>query len=120
MNRRPRSVYSYGDEPDPRFSLANERTFLAWIRTSLALVAGAVAFATIVPDLPPVARAASSGALCMGALICSLAGWIRWRHTELALRTGAPLPGSAPTATLAVATAVSASVVLAWVVRATW
>ncbi|KRA38649.1 MULTISPECIES: YidH family protein [unclassified Nocardioides] len=120
MNRRPRSVYSYGDEPDPRFSLANERTFLAWIRTSLALVAGAVAFAAVVPDLPDLARGASSGALCVGAVICSLAGWKRWRHTELALRTGAPLPGSAPTATLAIATAVAAAVALAWVIGTIW
>lgn len=117
MSRRPRSVYDYGDEPDPRFSLANERTFLAWIRTSLALIAGAVAFAAIVPGLPDAERITSSGALCVGALICSLAGWKRWRHTELALRTGAPLPGSAPTATLAIATAVAAAVALAWVVR---
>lgn len=109
-------MYSCGEEPDPRFSLANERTFLAWIRTSLALIAGAVAFATVVPDLPSTARAGSSGALCLGALICSLAGWRRWRHTELALRTGAPLPGSAPTATLSVATAIAALVVLVWLV----
>ena len=41
--RRPRRVYVSGTDPDPRFSLANERTFLAWVRTALALVAGAVA-----------------------------------------------------------------------------
>ena len=42
-HRWPSSVYAHGSEPDPRFSLANERTFLAWIRTALALVAGAAA-----------------------------------------------------------------------------
>ena len=36
-HRRPRSVYGGGEEPDPRFSLANERTALAWMRTALAL-----------------------------------------------------------------------------------
>ena len=41
--RWPRSVYGTGSEPDPRFSLANERTFLAWVRTSLALLAVAAA-----------------------------------------------------------------------------
>ena len=41
--RFPRRVYGAGQEPDVRFSLANERTFLAWVRTSLALVAGGVA-----------------------------------------------------------------------------
>ena len=30
-------------EPDYRFTLANERTFLAWQRTSLGLMAAAVA-----------------------------------------------------------------------------
>lgn len=120
MNRRPRSVYSYGDEPDPRFSLANERTFLAWVRTSLALIAGAVAFAALVPDLPLAARAASSSALCVGAVVCSLAGSIRWRRTELALRTGQPLPGSVPTAALALTTTAVAGLVLGWVAITTW
>ena len=41
--RRPRSVYGVGTEPDVRFSLANERTALAWLRTGLALVAGGTA-----------------------------------------------------------------------------
>ena len=37
--------------PDYRFTLANERTLLAWLRTGLALVAGGVAVATYAPDL---------------------------------------------------------------------
>ncbi|HET8988949.1 MAG TPA: DUF202 domain-containing protein, partial [Humibacillus sp.] len=41
--RFPRSVYEHGEDPDPRFSLANERTFLAWVRTSLAFVAAGLA-----------------------------------------------------------------------------
>ena len=41
-DRWPGYVYGEGEEPDYRFSLANERTFLAWIRTSLGLVAAAV------------------------------------------------------------------------------
>lgn len=43
QGRFPNRVYGHGTEPDPRFSLANERTFLAWIRTSLALVAAGIA-----------------------------------------------------------------------------
>lgn len=31
-----------GKDPDYRFSLANERTFPAWIRTALAILAGAL------------------------------------------------------------------------------
>ena len=49
-SRFPRSVYGSGTEPDARFSLANERTFLAWIRTSFALVAAGVALEAL--DLP--------------------------------------------------------------------
>lgn len=37
-------------EPDYRFTLANERTFLAWIRTALALLAGGVAVIKLVPS----------------------------------------------------------------------
>ncbi len=52
-------MYAQGTEPDPRFSLANERTFLAWIRTSLALLATGVAL---------VALAATAGVLAVGGL----------------------------------------------------
>ncbi|MFB7860263.1 YidH family protein [Rhodococcus qingshengii] len=41
--RWPRWVYSIGEEPDYRFTFANERTFLAWIRAATALIAGGVA-----------------------------------------------------------------------------
>jgi len=52
--RRPRSVYSVGDEPEVQASLANERTALSWIRTGLTLIAGGVALATLsgFGDLP--------------------------------------------------------------------
>jgi putative membrane protein len=45
--RKPASVYGQDDEPDPRFSLANERTALAWMRTALALVAAGVGVISI-------------------------------------------------------------------------
>ena len=45
--RFPKSVYKLGTEPDPRFSLANERTFLAWLRTSLAFIAAGVALEAV-------------------------------------------------------------------------
>ncbi|MGA9597271.1 MAG: DUF202 domain-containing protein, partial [Acidimicrobiia bacterium] len=54
--RFPARVYRQGVEPDPRFSLANERTFLAWIRTGLAFVAGGVAVAALELPGPPVLR----------------------------------------------------------------
>jgi len=45
--RRPGIVYLVGDGPDPRFSLASERTTLAWMRTALALVAAGIAIISI-------------------------------------------------------------------------
>jgi putative membrane protein len=51
--RFPRWVCGEGSEPDPRFTLANERTFLAWIRTALALPAGGVALEALTVSLLP-------------------------------------------------------------------
>lgn len=91
--RRPRSVYGVGSEPDPRFSLANERTALAWIRTGLALVAGGVALTSLstladfsaMLDMIAVAACLSGGALAISALAS-------WRRVERALRLRLPLP----------------------------
>ena len=82
-------------EPDYRFTLANERTFLAWIRTSLALLAGGVAvgqlFATGVDDFGH----KSLGAVCVGlAATLALGAFHRWRHVQAAMRRDDPLPGS--------------------------
>jgi putative membrane protein len=91
--RFPAAVYGLGTEPDPRFSLANERTYLAWARTSLAFVAGGVALAALPLDLHDVARRA--GALVMLALgaFCAVHGFLGWARTERSLRRGEPLPG---------------------------
>lgn len=42
-SRHPRGVYGHGSEPDPLYSLANERTYLAWLRFAVTLLAAAVA-----------------------------------------------------------------------------
>ncbi|KQY54264.1 MULTISPECIES: YidH family protein [unclassified Nocardioides] len=91
--RWPESVYGAGSEPDYRFSFANERTFLAWIRTALALLAAGVAIDAV--DLP--LRAESQHLLAIlltvtGAL-CAVIAWIRWSRAERAMRRSAPLPG---------------------------
>lgn len=94
-SRHPRGVFDRGEDPDPRFSLANERTFLAWTRTALALAAGAVATHAPALDFPEGARLALSTALLVLAGVALMQGWLRWRRTEVAMRTGGPLPGFA-------------------------
>ncbi len=89
--RRPASVYGVGDEPDPRFSLANERTFLAWIRTSLALVAGGLGLVVFVSD--KAGTTALAAVFVMAGALLSVNAWRRWAAIERALRLRAPLPG---------------------------
>lgn len=88
-----------GTEPDPRFTLANERTFLAWIRTSLALLAGGVAVEAFMADLfVPDLRSSIAVLLLVLALVISGGSFFRWLNVERAIRHKAPLPlpGIAP------------------------
>lgn len=91
--RFPKSVYGEGDEPDPRFSLANERTFLAWLRTSLALFAAAVALEALQLPLHPAWRLAAAAVFLLLGLIAAVQAWFGWAATERALRHDEPLPG---------------------------
>ena len=92
--RFPRWVYGRGSEPDPRFSLANERTFLAWVRTALALIAGGVALEALsLPIQPGLRLAASLLSLALGFAAPILA-WINWGAIERAMREQQPLPAS--------------------------
>ncbi|WP_328618749.1 YidH family protein [Actinokineospora pegani] len=81
-----------GEEPDYRFSLANERTFLAWVRTSLALLAGGVAVSQYVPQAPVWLRLAIALALVLLGTTLAVLSHRRWRSTELAMRLHRPLP----------------------------
>ncbi|NYI45317.1 putative membrane protein [Nocardioides aromaticivorans] len=91
--RWPARVYGTGAEPDYRFSLANERTFLAWLRTSMALVAGAVALDAFATGYPrPVVQAVAGALVALGGAGAVLA-WARWSAGERAIRRGEPLPG---------------------------
>ncbi len=91
--RWPRRVYGVGEEPDARFTLANERTFLAWIRTSLALMASGVALDAV--GVPDDDRLRTSLALLLVVLgtTCAIAAFARWMRAEQALRSARPLPG---------------------------
>lgn len=91
-DRRPGWVYDAGDEPDPRFTLANERTFLAWVRTSLGVLAGAVALESLeVPERDGLRMALVVGLLLFAGTTAVLA-WLRWARVERAMRTRSPLP----------------------------
>jgi putative membrane protein len=83
------------DHPDYRFTLANERTLLAWLRTGLALVAGGVAVAEFAPDLGvPWGSAAVAVALVLTGLGAAVGGYVRWRRNEQAITADRPLPSS--------------------------
>lgn len=92
MVRRP-PLREVGSDPDYRFTLANERTFLAWLRTGLALLAGAVALAGLLPDFGPrPARIALVVLLLVLSLVATAGAYVRWDRAERALREGRSLP----------------------------
>jgi inner membrane protein YidH len=90
--RQPRWVYDSGDEPDPRFSLANERTFLAWVRTALAMLAGGVALHALhVPQTAWLRTLLVASLVGLGGVVCAFA-YVRWARVERAMRMRQPLP----------------------------
>jgi putative membrane protein len=116
--RFPRRVFGHGNEPDARFTLANERTFLAWIRTSLALIAGGVALELLGLDLHAGLRLAASLTLVAAGIATPILAWTGWARTETALRLSRPLPASPAGIALAVVvTAAGVLVLLATMLR---
>jgi putative membrane protein len=82
-----------GTDPDYRFTLANERTFLAWLRTGLAFLAGAVALASLVHDFGPRSvRIALTASLLLLSIIVTIGAYVRWDRAERALRESRSLP----------------------------
>jgi putative membrane protein len=92
VGRFPRWVFGAGDEPDARFSLANERTFLAWIRTSLALSAAGVALEAIDLPVTPALLDASALLLVFLGVLAPVLAWLRWAALERGIRLARPLP----------------------------
>ncbi|CAN5799339.1 YidH family protein [soil metagenome] len=92
-----------GPEIDYRFTLANERTFLAWQRTALGLLAAAVAVVQFVPELGvPGARHVLGLLLAVLATVTSVVGLVRWVQVDRAMRNGTALPSHPSPAYLAV------------------
>ncbi|WP_447001888.1 YidH family protein [Saccharothrix isguenensis] len=82
-------------EPDYRFTLANERTFLAWIRTALGLLAGGVAVGQLLPPFAFPGATLLLGLMCIAlAAVLAATSYPRWRAVQRAMRAGQPLPGS--------------------------
>ncbi len=96
------SVYGQGEEPDPRFSLANERTALAWMRTALALVGGGVALISVgsLATLPQWS-ALIGAAVCVGGALLAWRAVTGWARVERALRHSQRLPAPRALAWLA-------------------
>ncbi len=107
-----------GKDPDYRFSLANERTFLAWIRTALALLAGGVVLEQFASKLatPPVLLVLAVCLALLSGLLCA-AAYARWRGNEIAMRHGRGLPASLVIPVLAAGTVgVSAAIAVLLVI----
>jgi putative membrane protein len=79
--------------PDYRFTLANERTYLAYVRTALALVAAGLAVAQFIrqPQIKMLSLGLSVVLTVLG-LVVAVLGFARWRSTEGAMHRDEPLP----------------------------
>jgi putative membrane protein len=78
------------DPTDPRYSLANERTFLAYERTAVGLLVAAVGALHLLQD--SWAEYALGVGLLVAAALTSVVGWLRFQQADAAIRDGRPLP----------------------------
>jgi putative membrane protein len=106
--RKLRPDLDAGKDPDPRFTLANERTFLAWARTGLALIGGGLVAAQVLHfGLGGAHLLVAIPAILLGGLI-AIASYRRWEVNEHAMRLGRPLSYSPLVRLLALGVAVLA------------
>jgi len=105
------------DDADPRYSLANERTFLAWIRTALGLLAAGAGVVAIGLPWPEYAVRGVAVLLAVTAGASALAGLRRWRQVEAAIADRRPVPPLRVHVGVAVVVCVVAAVVTVLIVR---
>jgi putative membrane protein len=99
-----------GTEPDVRFTFANERTFLAWSRTALALIVAGLGIVQLLPPFPkvPWGRHVLGVPLIAFGAIVAIAAYREWARNQRALRRSEPLPVSVLPKLLAIVVAVMA------------
>jgi putative membrane protein len=95
-SEQPRGSADEGTEPDPRFTFANERTFLAWSRTALALVVAGLGVVQLLPPFPgvPWGRHVLGVPLIVFGAVVAVVAYGEWVRSQRALRLGQPLPRS--------------------------
>jgi len=95
-SEQPRGPADDGTEPDPRFTFANERTFLAWSRTALALVVAGLGVVQLLPPFPgvPWGRHVLGVPLIVFGGVVAVTAYGEWVRSQRALRHGQPLPRS--------------------------
>ena len=86
-------LHEVGETPDYRFTLANERTFLAWVRTSLAMTAAGVAVVQFMPGPPAIRLALGFILISFGGILAAVS-YGHWERNERAMRLGERLPHS--------------------------
>ena len=103
------SLAGVGEEPDVRFTYANERTFLAWSRTCLALVVTGIAATQLLPelDIDDGRKLIGIPLIILGAVL-EIVAYRHWYENERAMRLRQPLPPSRMTLVLAVGIAIVA------------
>jgi inner membrane protein YidH len=119
----PESPAGDGTEPDPRFTFANERTFLAWSRTALALVVAGLAVVQLLPPFPgvPWGRHILGVPLIVFGAVVAVVAYGEWVRNQRAMRHGQPLPRSVMprllAAVITVIAAIAAAVLLVSALR---
>ncbi len=85
-----------GTEPDPRYTFANERTFLAWSRTALALVVAGLGVVQLLPPFPgvPWGRHVLGVPLIVFGAVVAVTAYREWITSQRAMRHDQPLPRS--------------------------